>query len=292
MIVSMTGYGKGEGAAGNAGITVEIRSVNHRYGEVTIKLPRGLVSLENEIRKTVSERIRRGKVEVCVQLEERSGEEQSVGLNLPLAAGYHSALTRLRDELGIGGEIPLSLVAGQRDVLVAGERRLDEDELAPGIVATVKRALENHDVMRRREGALLMEDLLSRRVVVGSLIDNVRERAPAVVTEQLARLKERTAVLLEGTPVDEARLLQEMVLLADRSDVTEEIVRFSSHLQQFDETLSSDDAVGRKLDFLLQEMNREINTIGSKANDAALSSNVVAAKVELEKIREQVQNVE
>jgi uncharacterized protein (TIGR00255 family) len=292
MIVSMTGYGKAEGASANAGIAVEIRSVNHRYAEVTVKVPRGLLPLESEIRKTVTEMIRRGKVEVYVQLDERTVEGEAVSVNVPLARGYHTALNRLREELSIEAPVPISLIAGQRDVLATGETKLDEEELRPLLLETVRKALESHDSMRRREGAALLEDLLERRVTVAALLEKVRMRAPAVVAEQLARLRERIAQMLEGAAVDESRLLQEMVIMADRSDVTEETVRLSSHLQQFDETVASAEAVGRKLDFLLQEMNREINTIGSKANDAEIAATVVALKVELEKIREQVQNVE
>jgi uncharacterized protein (TIGR00255 family) len=293
MIKSMTGYGKAE-RTGEEGRTliVEIRSVNHRYGEITIRLPRHCYPFEQEVKKVVAERLKRGKIEVSIQEERSGGVTMAPALNLTLARGYLEAYRTLKNELVLDGEPSLSLIAAQRDVFVMREEAAGEEELQSLLMATVRHAVSVHEEMRKREGVALLEDFLSRRAVLTKLMDQIEKRAPAVVAEHAVRLKERLRQLLGDTTLDEARLLQEVALMADRSDISEEIVRFASHLQQFDEALTCGEPVGRKMDFLLQEMNREVNTIGSKANDGTLASLVVELKAELEKIREQVQNIE
>lgn len=292
MIKSMTGYGKAEVASGGGQITVEIRSVNHRYGEIFVKLPRTLMQFENDIRKCVAERLKRGKIEVFVQQEGGGGAGALPMLNIPLAKAYYEVFTGMKEALGIGDPVTLPLIASQRDVLVAGEGETVTDALQPELLAAVRVAADNIDVMRVREGKALLEDLRVRRETLASLISSVAKRSPQVVADSFARLKERVAQLAGESGVDEGRLAQEIAIMADRCDITEELVRFQSHLQQFDETLQVGEPVGRKLDFLMQELNREVNTIGSKANDAEVASLVVALKAELEKIREQVQNIE
>lgn len=291
MIRSMTGYGKGD-AAGSAGrCVVEVRAVNHRYGEVTVKLPRNFLAYEHEVRKLAGNRIKRGKADLFIQWEEAAGGVQVPPVNLAAAKGYHAAFLGLAHELRLSPEIPLSLIVAQKNVLqeAGGE---EQPDLLPQVLQAVGGALDGLDAMRLREGEALMRDLQERRHVLAALVAQVAERAPHVVEEYQAKLRLRLAKLLEGAELDPQRLAQEVAVMADRCDVTEELVRLQSHFVQFDETLTLAEPVGRKLDFLIQELNREVNTIGSKANDAAITALVVQMKAELEKMREQVQNIE
>ncbi|HJV65882.1 MAG TPA: YicC/YloC family endoribonuclease [Geomonas sp.] len=292
MIRSMTGYGKGEVAYGGGKITVEVRCVNHRYGEITVKLPRALMQFENEIKKRTAETLVRGKIDVFIQVEGGI----TLGMptaNLPLARGYYRAFNSIREALGIGEEVGLAMVASQRDVItVAAETEVALEVIPEELIQALNDALGKVDEMRRFEGDSLLADFVKRRGILKQLIAQVAERAPFVVTEYAARLKERIGQLCSESGLPEERLALEVAVLADKCDITEELVRLESHLRQFDETLERNEPVGRKLDFLLQEINREVNTIGSKANDAQIASSVVELKAELEKIREQVQNIE
>jgi len=292
MIRSMTGYGKAEATLPGGRMVVEIRSVNHRYGEIAVKLPRALMAHENEVRKTVAGRLKRGKIDVFVQQEGVAAVESLPTVNLPLAKAYHDAFMKMKEALGLADPVSLALLASQRDVLTTGGAA-DQDESLHGLLLeAVGGAIDTIDAMRVREGEALLADLRGRREMLSDLIGRVAERSPRVVAEAGERLKERVAQLTGEAGVDEARLAQEIAFLADRNDVTEELVRFDSHLRQFDETLLMDEPVGRKLDFLMQELNREVNTIGSKANDAEIAGWVVQLKAELEKVREQIQNIE
>ena len=292
MIKSMTGYGKGESVHEGGRFIVELRCVNHRYGEVTVKLPRALMQFENEIKKRVAERLVRGKIDVFIQVE----NAVALGVptaNLPLARGYLKAFNSIKDALGLEGEVKLSLIASQRDVVtVAAEAEASLEEMPAELTAALEEALRRVDEMRLFEGESLFADFKKRREVLAQLIGRVAARSPMVVAEYAERLKERISQLLTDGALPEERLALEVAILADKCDITEELVRLESHLRQFDETLTRDEPVGRKLDFLLQEINREVNTIGSKANDAQIASVVVELKAELEKIREQVQNIE
>ncbi len=292
MIKSMTGYGKAETAADNGRIIVEVRSVNHRYGEISVKLPRALRAMEHAVRKCVAERVKRGKVEVFVQREGLVDTATLPTVNFPLARAYHEAFVSLRDVLGLDERISLGLIAAQKDVLVAGEGEVPAESMLEDVLAVVRKAVDSLDAMRLREGALLIEDMRGRRETLATLLEAIRRRAPVVVAESASRLKERVAQLVGESGVDETRLTQEIAIMADRCDITEELVRFESHLQQLDETLLAGEPVGRKLDFLMQELNREANTMGSKANDGEITASVVEIKAELEKVREQVQNIE
>jgi uncharacterized protein (TIGR00255 family) len=213
-------------------------------------------------------------------------------LNIPLAKAYYEVFTGIKEALGLPDPVTLPLIASQKDVLVAGESESLSDALKSELIAAVRGAIDGLDAMRQREGTALMEDLRNRRETLSSLVAAVAKRAPLVVADGFARLKERVGQLAGESGLDEGRLAQEIAIMADRCDITEELVRFRSHLQQLDETLLLNEPVGRKLDFLMQELNREVNTIGSKANDAEIASLVVGLKAELEKIREQVQNIE
>lgn len=291
MIKSMTGYGKAEFVMERGKLTVEMRSVNHRYGEISIKLPRTLIRFENDVRKTVSERLKRGKIDVFIQLE-ASPEGSPPMVNVPLAKAFYQAFASLREELGIAEPVPLSLIVAQKDVLAVTENGVDAEGMRDELLAVVANAVETMETMRVSEGRELAEDLVRRRGNLSLLMERVAARAPTVPLEYLDKLTARLAQFGSDKFPDEARFAQEVALMADRCDITEELVRFGSHLVQFDAALESAEPVGRKLDFLLQEMGREVNTIGSKANDGEITSCVVELKAELEKIREQVQNIE
>jgi len=292
MIRSMTGYGKGDAVSEQGNFTVEIRSVNHRYGEVSVRMPRVFLSQEGEIKRLVSSILKRGKIDVTVQWEEASGAESIPQVNRELAAGYCDAFRKLSGDLGLPGDIPLALILSQKGVLHDSAATLDEEELLPQLTKAVHGAVTAIDSMRTREGEALSADLVARRGQIAEWVEQVRERTPLMVAEYQQKLSTRLEQLLGDVELDPARLAQEVALLADRCDITEELVRLSSHFAQFDEALRLKEPVGRKLDFLMQEMNREVNTIGSKANDAAIASLVIQIKAEMEKMREQVQNVE
>jgi len=292
MIKSMTGYGKGEAAYAGGRIVVELRCVNHRYGEVSVKLPRALMPFENEIKKRVAEKLNRGKIDVFIQLESAAAAGVPTA-NLPLARGYYRALTSIREALGLEEEVDLALVASQRDVItVSAEAEAALEEIPAELVEALEAGLARVDQMRSFEGDSLRADFKKRREMLAELIARVEKRAPSVVAEYAVKLKERVQALTQESGLPEERIALEVALLADKCDITEELVRLESHLRQFDETLERNEPVGRKLDFLLQEINREVNTIGSKANDTEIAACVVELKGELEKIREQVQNVE
>jgi uncharacterized protein (TIGR00255 family) len=288
----MTGYGKGEADSGQGSFSVEIRSVNHRYGEVSVRMPRAFLSQENEIKRLVSAILKRGKIDVTVQWEEASGVVSIPQVNQELASGYCVVFRKLSGELGLTDEVPLSMILAQKGVLRDSGTVIDETELLPQLTEAVRSALTAIDSMRTWEGEALASDLLARRRQVAEWVELIRERTPLMVAEYQQKLSARLEQLLGDVELDPARLAQEVALLADRCDITEELVRLSSHFAQFDEALRMKEPVGRKLDFLMQEMNREVNTIGSKANDAVIASLVIQVKAEMEKMREQVQNVE
>lgn len=292
MLKSMTGYGKGEASALQGNFTVEIRSVNHRYGEVSLRMPRSFMAFEGDAKKMVSSLLKRGKIDVFVQWEDTTAASVVPGVDLAVARGFHKAFSTLADELDLPGDIPLALLLSQKGVLKDSCALLDESELKPQLFSALQSAVNAIDAMRTREGEALEADLLARRRQIAEWTAQLSVRAPQVVNEYQLKIKARLEQLLGGNELDEARLLQEVALMADRCDITEELVRLASHFDQFDETLRLSEPVGRKLDFLMQEMNREVNTIGSKSNDAELTTMVVRIKAEMEKMREQVQNVE
>lgn len=292
MLMSMTGYGKSEESTLAGKISVELRSVNHRYSELSVKIPRQLFPLENEIRKRVSERFRRGKIDIYIQLEQSSEGVTPPQANLPLAKAYFDIFTNMGNELGLSEPVSLSHVLAQKDVLSYQETSLDIDQLVPALYAALNGAMESLELMRSKEGESLDSEIRGRIDSVISLVEKVTSFAPVAVSANAARLRERIDRFMGETQIDEARLAQEVAMLADRMDITEELVRLRSHFKQFFSVIALSEPVGRKLDFLLQEINREVNTIGSKANDADIAALVVEMKSELEKVREQVQNIE
>lgn len=292
MVKSMTGYGKGEAASAQGKFIVEIRSVNHRYGEISVRMPRQFQMFEVEVKRHISSKLKRGKIEVYVSWEETVSNGGIPQLQTDLAAGYFKAFTCLADELGIEEPVPLSLVIAQKGVIQETLKPLDEEILLPLLIQATEIAVNAIEAMRVREGELLLLDLNERKTSVENMVKDISDSVPLMVSEYQRKFKIRLEQLLGDTPLDQERLHQEVALLADRCDVTEELVRLGSHFVQWQQTLSQTEPVGRKLDFLMQEMNREVNTIGSKANDNSIATLVIQIKAEMEKMREQVQNIE
>lgn len=292
MIKSMTGYGKGQASADGICLTVELKSVNHRYNDVTVKSPRSLLPFEAEIKKKVAERLRRGKIDVFINQEFATASATVPVLNRPLAEAYVRLFEEMRSHFSLSGEIPLSLLASQKDVIQVTEGAVAEELVRGCLDEALLRALEAMEKMRLAEGEATRLDMEERLSVMEEFLDQVEERAPQVPLEWQAKLRERLARLQKDLEFDPQRLAQEIALFADRCDISEEVVRFRSHLKQLRGLFTVLEPVGRQMDFLLQELNREVNTMGSKSNDAELTRQVVTIKAELEKVREQVQNVE
>jgi uncharacterized protein (TIGR00255 family) len=292
MIKSMTGYGKGQGDGEGAALTVEIKSVNHRYGDVTVKAPRFLLPLESEIKKKISARLKRGKIDVFINQEFSTGAAALPTLNRPLAAAYVALFAEMRDAFGLEGTIPLSLLCAQKDVVVLKEGALSEEQVRRSLEQALAQALDAVEAMRLAEGEATCRDLEGRLAQLEEWVTQIEVRAPQVASEWQGKLQERLARLNQDLAYDPQRVAQELALFADRCDISEEITRFRSHLCQFRGLLEAAEPVGRQFDFLVQELNRETNTMGSKSNDVELTRQVVAIKAELEKVREQVQNIE
>lgn len=293
-MLSMTGYGRAEAQIDGRKWIVEIKSLNHRYIEIITRLPNALSSLEVDIKKRVGERIFRGRIEVSVQADAESGGDSGVqySLNLPLLRNYHSLLLRIKEELGLDDRVELGTLARFKEIYVPSETRFDPAAAWGELRKTLDGALDALIRMRGTEGEILEKDFLARLDTLKRCLESAKARAPKTVLEYKQRLQERIRKLTEGLEMDPVRLSQEVALLAEKSDITEEIVRFESHVSQMEKLLRGGDAIGRKLDFLLQEMGREVNTIGSKSNDIAIARDVIELKSELAKLREQAQNVE
>lgn len=294
MVCSMTGYGRAETVLDGQKIVVEIKSLNHRFLEISLRIPASLSALEMEIKKRIAEPLLRGKIEVTIRRDVQGSTENghSLALNLPLAQNYFNLLTQLKQSLGLKDDIRLEMIAAQKDVFLPVEPFQDMTVLWQGLAMVLDDALAGLMDMRRREGEILVRDLSARLDLMALLLSGIEAKAPHVVLEYQRRLTDRVREMTSGLLIDEARISQEIAIFAEKSDITEEIVRFRSHLGQFQEMLISEDAIGRKVDFLIQEMNREVNTIGSKSSDADISKKVIEIKSELAKLREQVQNLE
>ena len=288
----MTGFGGGRGEAAGEALTVELRSVNGKFCEVKARLPRELSALEPELVKTIKARISRGMVEVFVRREGAGARGAAPRVDLTLASAYAKALRELKDELGLAGEPTVQDVAAMEGVISLGESAVDPAAMAPVLQSGLTAALDALDQMRRREGEALARDLSARFETIEKHAAQVAQLAPAQVEAYRERLAARVAELSRGVALDPARLAQEVALFADRTDIAEETTRLASHIEQLRGLIQSDTPAGRKLEFLVQEVNREINTIGSKSQHARIASLVVEMKAELERVREQVQNVE
>ena len=292
MIKSMTGYGRAEAVCQNKSIVVEAKSVNHRFLEILLRTPSALFPLELEYKKKITERFKRGRIEVFIKLEGESTEFSKVNLNMEIARNYFDVLSRLKEEFNLESPVTLKTLAGFRDIFTPPtETYLDADFLNQ-IEKVFLEALEILAGMRREEGLILFQDMQMRLKEISGILDNIKSRAPQVVSEYQKRLSVRVKELTDGFALDEARLAQEVAVMADRTDITEEIVRMNSHIGQFEDLLQSEGTEGKKIDFLLQEMNREINTIGSKVGDVEITRHVIEIKSELSKLREQAQNIE
>ena len=289
---SMTGYGRAREEINGREITVELRAVNHRDLDVSVKYPRIYGYLEDALKKAAAARIARGKVDIFVQITNHNTTDTTVRLNLPLAKQYYEALTTLSKELGLQEEISALSIAKMPDVLVGEQAEVDADTLCAAVLSVFDRAAADFDVMRLREGKKMTEDIREKAAHIQTLVTMVEERAPQRVEEYRTKLYKRMQEILADSTIEESRLITEAALYADRTAVDEETVRLRSHLHQLDLMLEETNPVGRKLDFLVQEMNREANTIGSKSNDSELARLVVDLKSDIEKIREQIQNIE
>lgn len=292
MIRSMTGFGRAQASVEGYNITVEIRSVNHRYFEFYAKIPRTYSFLEEKIKSTLSGGVFRGKVECSVQIEATADESVVVSVNEPLARGYVNAINNISDMFDIKSDISAMSVARFSDVLSISKAPVDEDALWTKVEPVVKSALEGFINMREAEGAKLKADVLSRAQTILDNVSYIEKRSPETVKQYSEKLLERMRNVLGDVQVDEARLLTEAAIYADKVAVAEETVRLRSHFEQLNNMLNSNEAIGRKLDFLVQEINREANTIGSKAQDVDIARRVIDIKAEVEKIREQIQNIE
>ena len=293
MIKSMTAYGRGEYNQGASVFTVELKTLNNRFRDIILRIPRTLQALEDEIRSQISSRVRRGRVEVSIQMETNSGEGgYQMELNAPLVKSYLRIFRELNEEFGLDEKVSPDSLCQMKDIIIFKTPDVEIDEVRPGLQEVLDRAMESLDKMRMAEGKAIEEDLLKRLKIIEEFLYVIEENAPKIVDEYKRRLEDKIQKMSGEMVLDESRLIQEVAIFADRCDITEEIVRFRSHLKQFRDYMSKDDSIGRRLDFLIQEISREINTIGSKATDSSISPHVVEIKAELEKLREQVQNVE
>ena len=292
LIKSMTGYGRAVETVNGREFTVELRSVNNRYLDCSVRLPRMLSFAEDAVKQAVKGSISRGKVDVFITVRSEAGDEVQVTLNKSVLQSYLNAMHQMVDEFGVRDDICVSAVSRLPEVFVIEKPQVDEDQLMSDLMGVVAKALEGYDAMRCAEGAALDRDLRSRGETILELVSQVEAGNGKTVSDYRMRLEAKIKEVLANTAIDESRILTEAAIFADKVAVDEETVRLRSHLQQMNTMLTTGGAMGRKLDFLLQEMNREANTIGSKCTDVNLARIVVDIKAELEKIREQTQNIE
>lgn len=288
----MTGYGRGENISENRRFIVEIKSVNHRYNDITIKLPRSMNYLEDKIRKTVAQQIFRGKADVYVNFETFSTDDICVKMNEPLAKAYIDQLRYIEETYHLSTNDSLGIVAKFPDIITVEKVQNDEDLIWNTLLPALEEAIQKFIQMRTIEGTALKTDILKKSDFIKQLVDKIKQRAPLVILDYREKLKNRIHELLDTIEIDEQRLAVEVTLFADKGCIDEEIIRLESHITQLNEILNEGGLVGRKLDFLIQEMNREANTIASKANDIQITQVTIDLKSEIEKIREQIQNIE
>lgn len=291
---SMTGYGRGECTMYERKFTVEIKAVNHRYNDITVKLPRAIMGFEDEIKKAISKKVFRGKLDVFVNFESFSQEDINISVNEPLAKSYTETLRKLKSDLHLDGDVTIEIVSKFPDVITVDKsisNENTENEIRECLMKVVEDATDAFVAMREVEGETLKKNIIKKVAFVNDALQKIEERAPWVSKDYRARLEAKLADLDE-IQVDESRLLTEVLLFADKACIDEEITRLHSHISQMYSIVEENVPVGRKLDFLVQEMNRETNTIGSKSNDIEITNHVVDIKSEIEKIREQIQNIE
>jgi uncharacterized protein (TIGR00255 family) len=292
MLKSMTGFGRAEGETTLGKVMVESRSVNHRYCDINIKLPKRLSLFENRIKEIVRSQVSRGRIDVSIRLDNLGEEKVQLSVDLDLAKQYYRVLQDLKEKLQLKDEITLNLLAGGKDLITAKEESGDIEPYWQEVLPILKQSFKNMDDMKQLEGESLVKDLQQRLEHIAKQLQLIKQQLPSRLKAYHIRLQDRLRSLLEGMEIDPSRFQQEIAFLAERADITEEIVRAESHLAQFNTLLGGNEPVGRKMDFLLQEIHREVNTVSAKVNDAEISQRVVEIKSELEKIREQVQNIE
>ena len=292
MVKSMTGYGRAVETVNGREFTVELRSVNNRYLDCSVKLPRSLSFAEEAVKQAVKATISRGKVDVFITVHSEGAADVQVTLNEAMVAGYLAAMKQMVENHGVKDDISVSLIARMPEVFTVEKPEVDEDQLKADLMGVLSKALENYDAMRAAEGKALENDLRSRGNTILELVSQVEAGNGQTVIDYRTRLYNKLQEVLANTSIEESRILTEAAIFADKVAVDEETVRLRSHLEQMNSMLTTGGAIGRKLDFLLQEMNRESNTIGSKCSDVKLARIVVDIKAELEKIREQTQNIE
>jgi uncharacterized protein (TIGR00255 family) len=292
MIQSMTGYGRSEGTHREFAIVAELRSTNHKYCDISVRLPKFLLPLEIPLKKLLQQRFTRGRLELAVSVNGAAEQTKRMEANLELARQYLTLMKEIQAKLDLPGRPDLGMLMEFRDIIAPADLEDTTGELESRVEALVGDAMGRLESMRKKEGQSLAKDLLHRIGMIEKALGRIQIRIPAMLREYQARLKDRIDRLTKGVKLDPGRLIQEVALFAERSDVTEELTRLKSHMKQFRTMIRGNVSVGRSLDFLIQEMNREVNTIGSKASDAAVALGVVGIKSELEKLREQVQNIE
>ena len=292
MIRSMTGFGRSQRTVDGREITVEIKSVNHRYFEFSCRTTRGYGFLEEKLKSYISQRVARGKVDMFVSLSAPQDEQATVTVNHRLASGYISAMRELGKTYGLADDISITAVAGYPDIFTVSREPEDEEKVCSDVLSVVDEALEAFISMREAEGERLKADILARVETILSIVEKIEKRSPETVSEYEKRLKDKITETLGDRTIDEQRVLTEVAIFSDKVAVAEETVRLRSHMAQLKKFFEGDMPAGRKTDFIIQEMNREANTIGSKVQDAEIAHMVVDIKAEIEKIREQVQNVE
>jgi uncharacterized protein (TIGR00255 family) len=293
LIKSMTAFGRGEYELNNTLYSVEIKTLNNRYRDIIVRIPNSLQELEEEIKAQISSRVKRGRIEVTIQVGKKDKETNyNLDLNVPLLKSYLGIFKRMSHDFGFNEMMRSDHIFQIKDMIIMKPDETDPDELRACINKAMEQALDSLDVMRDQEGKAIEDDFLLRLDLIGMHLNVIEERSPIVVIEYREKLRNRIEALAEDIQTDEGRLSQEIAIFASRCDITEETVRTRSHLKQFRNYMSMEDSVGRRLDFLTQELNREINTIASKASDSLISIRAVEVKAELEKLREQIQNVE
>ena len=289
---SMTGFGRGEAEQNGIKITAELKSVNHRFLDMSIRMPRQLSALEDSVRSLIKQSFARGRVEVSIYADFSGIAQNTVSVNTELVKNYLEAARQISKETGVKNKLPMSDLLRLPDVMSIEKKDISADDLKPILEEAVTAACQGLKTARNAEGARLISDILDRIVILGGIVDKIAEREPIVIDEYKAKLKARLEEFISETDIDPIRFNQEILYFADKANVTEETVRLRSHFERMNETLKGEAANGRALDFIVQEMNREFNTIGSKSSDLEITNLVITAKGEVEKIREQVQNIE
>lgn len=292
MLKSMTGFGRAVDEIDGYAVSVELKSVNHRYFEFSLRCPRQYSFIEDKLKSYINSRVERGKVECYVSIDALEADTCEVMVNRSLAKAYVNALNKLSDEFDLNRDFGAAAISRYQDVLTVKKSEEDEDKIWSIVKSVCEKAVDRFIDMRVTEGRRLYDDVYSRTVTILENVEYIEKRSPETVTEYNKKLRERVHELIGDASLDENRIIQEVAVFADKVAVAEETVRLRSHIQQLRDFLNSESAVGRKMDFLVQEINREINTIGSKCNDVDIARKVVDTKAEIEKIREQIQNIE